>query len=261
MTQDSLRTLLNATDLDLIDLDFIATHKEMLPERQRGRAEQIVSSELFQQWLVSTQPSKLLIHWDNQPPRSISGVSPLSTFVASLGQAVRQKQRFMSLHWFCGRHADADVAGPYIGGCAMLVSLVDQLLRQYAFDTYQLHNFINISSLTSGNINELMRLFLFLMGQLPQTMTILCFIDGAYLYERDEFCNEAVPIMRYLVGLASPQSRPMAATFKVMLTSTPGTNDLRCDFEDEELILNVDNLARLSWAPSDERMEREILGE
>jgi len=63
-------------------------------------------------------------------------------------------------------------------------------------------------------------------------------------------------VLLSLIRLANDRSVP--ATVKVLLTSTLGTDIVREGFEKEDLILNVDGLPQVGWAPSDERMFREL---
>jgi hypothetical protein len=243
-------------DLDYVDITFILDKKEQLPAKQRAQTEQIINSSLFRNWIVSASSAKLLVQWTSRLPQIIAEVSPLSVFCATMTQALQAKERFMSIQWFCGRHIDPMEAGQYIGGRAMLVSLIGQLLRQHAFDTRPLHPEINLSSLQEGGVDELRKLLGWLVRQLPQTMTLFCIIDGVVLYERDEHCGDALPVLAFLLSLTADPS--VSATVKVLFASTPGPATVRVSFEAENLILNVDALPRVEWTPSDERWAREL---
>lgn len=52
-----------------------------------------------------------------------------------------------------------------------------------------------------------------LVRQLPETTTLFCIVDGVYLFERDEFKPEALPVLLSLIHLAGERSVP--ATIKV----------------------------------------------
>ncbi|KAH8810790.1 hypothetical protein F5884DRAFT_875629 [Xylogone sp. PMI_703] len=257
--QETLRRMLAIRDVDFTDLAFIAEKKEQLPANQRTQAEQIINTALFQSWIMSTSSAKLLVHWDVPLPKTIAGISPLSVFCTSMARALRAKDRFLSALWFCGRHIDVDEAGAYVGAGAMLASLIDQLLRQYAFDTQLLHREINIESVQRGQLEELIRLLEWLVRRLPQSLTLFFIVDGIFLFERDEFSSEAFQVFPTLLRLASDPS--VSTTIKVLFTSTPGTEIVRIAFEEENLILNINGLPRLGWAPNEERMTRELEGE
>lgn len=258
INQDALRRMLDSPDLDVADFAFIADKKEEIPAKQRVQAEQIVNTQLFQHWIVSPSSSKLLVQWDFRPPKTIAGVSPLTVFCTIMAQALRANERFVSALWFCGRHIDSTEAGSYIGGRAMLISLIDQLLRQYTFDTRSLHRDVDFAGLQGGRLGELTKLLGWLVRRLPETITLFCIIDGIVLFEREEFEADALDVFSALLRLAGDRS--ISATVKVLFTSTPGTDVIRAVFEKEELILDVDGLPRLGWVPNEERMARELAG-
>lgn len=256
MDQESLRKIINTRDLDRIDMTFIDNKRGQLPARQHAQAEQIVNAPLFRDWIVSTSSAKLLVQWDARPPQTIAEVSPLSVFCTTMVRALQAKERFMSVQWFCGRHIDPTEVGPYVGGHAMLASLIDQLLRQWAFDTRPLHHEVNLDGLQAGDLDELKKLLGWLVRQLPPAITLFCIVDGVVLYERDEYWDDAALVLAYLLSLTADPT--MQVTVKVLFASTPGPDTIRASFEEEELILNVDTLPRLAWAPSEERVVREL---
>ncbi|KAK3299643.1 uncharacterized protein B0H64DRAFT_440003 [Chaetomium fimeti] len=256
---EGLRRILDTPDLDLADLAFINDKKGQLLEGERTQAEQIINTQLFQRWIVSTSSAKLLVHWDLSPPETIADVSPLSVLCATMTQALRAKEGFVSALWFCGQHIDPAEAGGRVGGRAMLASLIDQLLRQHAFDTRYMYSDVDLAALQAGGLDALTQLLGWLVRQLPETATVFCIVDGVYLLERDELKHEALPVLLALIRLAEDSS--VAATVKLLLTSTLGTDIVRGAFEEEDLILNVDGVPQLGWAPNDERMIRELEGE
>lgn len=248
--------MIGVMDIDLQDISHISDRKEEISQNQRARAEQIVSSTLFEQWAVSTGSAKLLVEWDNPRVDSIAGISPLTVFCTTMAQALRARPRFISALWFCGRYFDRSDAGGCIGERAMLASLIDQILRQHVFQSWDPQNDINFSLLQGAHqsIDELLKLLLWLLRRIPQTLTVFFIIDGVYLFEREEFWTDAqrifVGILRLVIDVP--------ATVKVLFASAPGTTMVRGAFEQEGLILNVDELPKLAWAPSDERMIREM---
>lgn len=258
ISQDTLRSFIDAFDLDVADATFVMDKKEQLPAKDRARAEQIIHTQLFRNWIVSASSAKLLVHWDFQRPKTVAEVSPLSIFCTAMAQSLRAKDRFVSTLWFCGRHIDESEPGARAGGRAMLSSLVDQLLRQFAFDTRPLHNDVDLESLQEGSLEALTALLCSLVRQIPPTMTLFFIVDGAVLFEREEFEAEALPVFLSLIRLVTDTS--VAASVKVLFTSTPGTDIVRGAFEQEDLILSVDSLPRLGIG-SEERMARELEGE
>lgn len=256
MDQEALRRILDTRDLDHIDMAFILDKKSDFPAKKQVQAEQIVNTSLFRDWIVSTSSAKLLVKWDEHPPQTIAEVSPLSIFCTTMARALHGRQRFISIQWFCGRHINPAEAGPYIGGHAMLASLIDQLLRQHAFDTRPLHREIKPAGLEAGDLGELKMLLGWLVRQLPQTITLLFIVDGVVLYERDEYWDEAWPVLSYLLSLTAEMS--VQAAVKVLFTSVPGPGPMRAPFEEDNLILNVDTLPRMTWAPNEDRLVRDL---
>jgi hypothetical protein len=255
--QSTIRQLLGFNDTDLRDILFINDKKSRIPEVQRAQAERIVSSTLFQQWIVSTSSSKLLVQWNSQATETIAGISALTVFCTAMVQALRSQNRFISALWSCGLHCDRNDAGDCVGARVMLASLVDQILRQHLFYTGNLHNEINLHILEgSQSLEELLNLLGWLIRQLPRTSTLFFIIDGVYLYEREEFWTDARDAFLGILRLMNDTS--VSATVKIFFASAHGTTIVRSAFEAEGLILSVDELPKLGWAPSDERLVREM---
>ncbi|UKZ72545.1 hypothetical protein TrVFT333_000176 [Trichoderma virens FT-333] len=259
ISQHNLRQVLNMFDVDLKDLAYVADKKGQFLPKQRLLAEQIVNTQPFRDWVVSPTSSKLLIHWDSRLPKVIAGVSPLSVFCMTITQALRAKERFLSMLWFCGRHIEAEESGGCVGGRAMITSLIDQLLRQHTFEVHLLSSTtINLSGLQEGNLDTLIELLCYLVRQLPPTVSVFFIIDNAAFFERDEFESEALQIFSILIRLSQDTSIP--ASIKVLIASTPGTTIIRSAFENEDLILNVEGLPQMVWAANEERVVRELEG-
>jgi hypothetical protein len=258
ISQDILQRTIDVVDIDIFDMAFVGHRKGQFPSKERLSAEQIVSTQLFRNWIVSPVSSKLLIHWDFRLPKIIAGVSPLSVFCMTMTQALRVREGFVSLLWFCGRHINPAESGGCVGGRGMIASLVDQLLEQHTFDTRSLSTNITLAGLQEGNLDTLIELLCYLVRQLPPTVTLFIIVDNAALFERDEFELEALQVFSILIRLSHDTNVP--AAIKLLFTSTPGTKIIRGAFENENLILNVDRLPQMAWAPNDERMMRELDG-
>lgn len=256
ISQETLRNMINVRDLDLADLAFVQDRKGQLASRDRSRAEQVTNAPQFRSWVVSPLSTKLLVHWDSSLPKIIAEVSPLTVFCATMAQALRSNPRFISALWFCGQHIDASDLGAQSGGQTMIGSLLDQLLRQWQFNTEPLHNFVDYQRLQRGDFETSIGLIGFLVRQLPSEMVLFFIIDGAVLYERDEV-RDALLVFLTLLQLVTDSD--VRATVKLLITSTPGTDIIRVSFEQKDLILNVSSLPILA-AASEERMVRELEG-
>ncbi|KAK3983790.1 hypothetical protein QBC44DRAFT_391456 [Cladorrhinum sp. PSN332] len=252
INQSTLYEMLSPYDsIDLEDLSYIREHKARLPARQLSQAEQAINTVLFRNWITSASSSRLLVQWNDTRPNS-SSISPLSVFCATLISNLRFSppgSNFISATWFCSLHIDPAIHS-HIGGRAMLISIIQQILRQHTFDTRGLN-----SVYPQASISELLGLLEALVQRLPQTVTLYFITDGAVFYERDEVCDEATQVLVGLIRIVC--SGGSQATVKLLLSSMPGTSDVRGAFEDDGLILEVAGLARtVAEGMNEERVGR-----
>ncbi|KAK8063333.1 hypothetical protein PG996_007985 [Apiospora saccharicola] len=256
--QDELQEILGRSDIDLDDMNFVFSKELEFPDRQRLQTEQIINKQLFSEWVVSASSSKLLVQWSGSArPKPIANLSPLSVFCAKFVQSLASQDRFISIQWFCGRHLGAGV-GPH----DMLVGMIVQLLRGYrSFDMQALCQSHDLPTILQSREQEqdtqgLVALLEWLVRALPRTLTLFCLVDGVVLYERREHWDAARPVLASLVDLADDPT--IAATVKVLFTSTPGPPEVRGAFDEERRIINVETLPHLAAAPSDARFARQL---
>ncbi|KAF3768064.1 hypothetical protein M406DRAFT_224869, partial [Cryphonectria parasitica EP155] len=88
--------------------------------------------------------------------------------------------------FFCGLHVDA-ITDRYTGGFAMIRSFICQLLCQFDFGEKLSASVVTRELVQHGDINELCRLFEWLVHLLPSYVVLVCLIDGILYYERPEF--------------------------------------------------------------------------
>ncbi|KAM0812772.1 hypothetical protein AB5N19_12763 [Seiridium cardinale] len=155
ISQEILRRVLDAPDLDLTDITFVADKKMQFPAKQRLRAGQIISIQLFRDLI-----------WDSGRPTSIDGVSPLSVIYATMTQALRGKDRFVSLVWFWAS--------------------TRTYRSLYAFDMRPLHHEVDLGGVHRRSLDALIKLLDLLVRRLPQTVTLVGITEGVVLFERDE---------------------------------------------------------------------------
>lgn len=215
VNQETLERILDIPDIDIADMKQIEAKAWKVDPDQRVQAEGITKLQQFKDWMLSPSSSKLLVHG------CFSGLpmylSPLSLFCIGLTTALRARERFYSLVFFCGLHLDPDNdnGGLHVGGHAMIKSLVAQLLRQHAFDTRSLPDDI----MPLDDVNRLCTLFGWLVGQLPRNITLVCLIDGIEYYEREAYLQEMTKVLIYILELIT--ERNLAVDFKILVTS-PG---------------------------------------
>jgi hypothetical protein len=236
-TPRDLWSLLRIPNFDETDLQhFLQSAGQALLE-DRGRAAQMIETNHFRNWIVSSDSTKLLVHGDFD---ASVHVSPFSNLCATIMQAFRASRRWISLVFFCGRHLAPD---EYQGGSAMIRTLVAQLLQQFPFFTIPPNPAIIIEQIEKHEIGQLCLLFRYLMRQLPPSMTIFCLIDGIHLYEREEYLHSMDSVILSLISLVEEHHHRRGAKFKLLLTSPQPTLEVRHAFDEEsESLLHMSRL-------------------
>ena len=132
-----------------------------------------------------------------------------------------------------------------------------QLMCQQRFDTSNLHNFIDLGSVQTGELAGLCSLFSWLVRQLPRDMTVICIINELVLYERDGFVVEASSVLRFVVGLM--QDRSIAVTLKLFATSTVTVRRMR-GFFPEDSVVDLSTVSDVDGS-SLQRLQRQMVSE
>ncbi|KAI5920705.1 hypothetical protein F4810DRAFT_723127 [Camillea tinctor] len=226
-TPQDLRLRLYIPDIDIIDLQHVLNRAADIYFEDRHRAEQVVGTRVFGEWIINPGSAKLLIHGDFGPTHKIS---PLSVMCATITQAFRMSPRIISLVFFCGCHLIWD---EYRGTVTMIRSLVAQLLRQFPFFNIELDPQISIQAIENGSIEHLCNLFVHLVRLLPPGGTVFCVIDGINEYEHDEYLYSMGDVVLALVDLVDKHSQAMGAKFKLLLTSPRPTREVRKVFDNK----------------------------
>lgn len=252
LEEQELRYLLNISDKD-VDMSFIAKRKSHLLNGELSRAEQLINDAKFRTWMTSPESTKLLILWNQRPPKSHAGISPISTLCASLAPMFYDHDRFVCCIWFCGLHDKAGNDGTGV----MLASLIDQICQQYLFDFDNLEvDGVNKELLEKRDAEELYNLLYTLIKTLPADITLMLLIDEAYIYEREKF-EDGLSIFDELVKLVEDES--LSTTVKLLFASTGRVGYLGEAFQQGGQVLNVETAAHQGWAPSEKRMTRQMM--
>ncbi|KAF8853903.1 hypothetical protein BDZ45DRAFT_62075 [Acephala macrosclerotiorum] len=250
--------------LDWIDIpDVASADLERLNERrqtwvlgnEQARAEQLVRSSQFKDWMVSGASSQLLVHGDYEGQRYVSGLSLFcSSFVQSLA-AKAPLPHFIPLIFFCGLHTDR-YTDKHTGGRAIIQNFICQLLCQFDFDTRMLATEkLDEGLIQRGDVDELCKLFQWLVSQLPRSVVLFCLLDGVVYYERKEFEDHMGFVLEAFLRISAEQNTQAAV--KILLTSPSRTSYIRKPFPDE-LVLSIECMARSDIASSKWRLEREL---
>ncbi|KAI0401475.1 hypothetical protein F4802DRAFT_580381 [Xylaria palmicola] len=295
INQDDLWDMLDMMDIDEVDMDAIEAKVKRLPPKDGAKTEQIVSNQVFQDWIVSPQPTKLMIYGDFLPFHMRT--SALSAFCRTLTKAFRSRKRHMCLVWFCGFHlgdddeSDVDSSDSeddldeglgrmcdeeddYDFGTRqrvikrMMRSLIAQLLCDYDFGPgHLLPPDVDPDVIEQGySLSQLRRLFRWLVRQLPEEITLVCVVDSVFFYERKEFEDPMLDVLGDILELTTSD---VSATVKVLVTSQRPSVTFRMGFEDEDSILDsnekvttsilsLDSIAPSHLDVSEERFNRTI---
>lgn len=263
INQEKLWTSLHIWDIDTDDIERIEEWRkgERLDPRDRVSAEQIVHSQLFQDWIISPSSTKLLVHGNFSG--ILMQISALSLFCVTLTKAFRARSHCLCLVWFCGCHLGGDESDSESGSSSddddeesgyiglddgeevyshrtqkkpierMLRSLIAQLLCDYDFGpaTALLPPGVDLSFIEEGSLACLRCLFDWLVRQLPGDVTLFCILDGIVFYEREEFEDPMLDALGDILSLTADDS--IRAAVKVLVTSPWSTGTVRVAFEDE----------------------------
>jgi hypothetical protein len=279
---------MHVADIETNDMDLIEEGRGRIALQDQAQVESILHSSIFEDWIVSPGHDKLLIHGN------FSGfmmqTSALSLFCTTLTKSSRAKPDYIGLVWFCGRNLEDEISdsetdddvtdwdesfdesyepGAMTGTIrTMLRSLIAQLIYYHDFGMTNLfHPGADMFLVEQGDIEELCKLFVWLVRQLPQEVTLFCLIDGIIYYERDEYEDPMLDAMGPIIGLTTDES--ILATVKILITSPWPTSTIRVAFEDEVYameasssgdgrILSMELLPRVELAPSIDRIVREL---
>lgn len=251
---------INIPDVTSEDLEHIEERRMIsVPAQERARAEQLVHVERLQRWISSPDSCQLLIHGDYDSKRAVSGLSLLcSSLFLSL---VAKAPQIIRLGFFCGLHTD-DKRDDFTGGRAIVASFIYQLLCQFNFDGLIPQDEIIPSLVQSWDLEELCRLFEWLVSSLPARLVVFCVIDGILYYERENFLDDTGYALVTILRISDDQH--MKAAVKVLITSPTKTCHVRKPFTDEQVIsMGSLSLPRLTSSKSrtqrllNERMDQQ----
>jgi hypothetical protein len=218
-----------------------------VPLKYRLRARQIVRRDEFRDWATTPESRELLVQHDPRIRDPSHARKAVSLVAASLMEALRSRERFVSLVFFCRRHTDSD--DPYAGPAAMVRSLVAQLLEQ----SYQNYSFrqsdMDLEGVRAGNLTVLCALLEWLVAYLPEKKktTLVCVIDDIDAYDNQEDGRDLRTVMDSLLGLA--RSEDPDRVVKVLATSPTGTVSIDEAFKnDPSSFLSMERLEIVSDA-------------
>src|SRR5688572_2952595 len=177
VTKDYLRQLLRVSDVDIKDIFHVLGRRHQVPIAKHQKTNALVTTTQFQRWIISPTSCELLVHGEFKG-KEPHYVSALSVFSANLVRALRWRERFVSLVFFCGNHVEDD--DQPLGGRAMIRSFTVQLLRHSSLDDVLRDHPVEVDEerIRKGNIAHLCALFSWLIHRLPKYFVVVCIIEG-----------------------------------------------------------------------------------
>ncbi|OPB39339.1 hypothetical protein A0O28_0050450 [Trichoderma guizhouense] len=201
-------------DLDSVDLLAVKEYSYRLPRKYHTRAVQVTQTREFRQFIVAPTSRRLLIH-GHFSPQSLDTwrSSPLSFFCLLLVKMLRERERYITLVFFCGFHVEEEDNN--VGGAAIIRSFIAQLLQQIPFDFMPLDTAIDLDSISKDDckISHLCDLFVYLVRRLlRQDRTLVCIIDGIGDYETDELESDMLAVVKMLLGFCNTDEHSNGAS-------------------------------------------------
>lgn len=269
--------MLNVPETDQTDITEVLNAEYQTRNTGRSRANQIVTTNQFRGWILTpTSSSQLFIQGDFRSETTYY-VSALSLFCATFSQALRTRERYISLVFFCGLHVEdyGNHSSPNeLGVQAMIRSLISQLLRGYVskfpawFPAQGIATDVDLERARCGDIHQLCRLFGWLVRNLPEGNTVVCLIDGIFNYETDEYEEDMVAVMDYILRLSRSEperSGSRGAALKVLVTSPLNTYrvqgmfmEIEEDDQEDSSILHMTGIPSVSHETSQLQFESQV---
>lgn len=234
ISQGQLLRMLKTPKVEEKDMEYISDSAALVGRREQGRAEHLIANPRFQQWMVQTRSTELLVLGQMKPSRT--SVSALSLFSAAIVGSLRNISRFRTLAFFCGQHSDSSE-----GGIGIIKNLIAQLLRQHQFDAADLSRVsreVNLALFDSGfdNVEQLCRLFVSLVRRLRSNVTLFCVLDSINVYEDLEYMKEMRVDKVLLKVLSLTRDNRVQAHVKILLTSPTDTDTIKAAFHEDDIL-------------------------
>ncbi|KAL8376851.1 hypothetical protein RB595_007805 [Gaeumannomyces hyphopodioides] len=261
-----LSALGNLFGLDKRDMQSALSQSESILISYRLRAQEIIQAREFRAWATAPSSRELLILGDPSLEPVQAGAA-VSLVASSLTGSLRARGAgFAALVFFCGLHTRHDDA--HAGAAAMVRALIAQLLEQHyagyrfregdlGLTLEQLAGSTN-GTATAADLAALCALFEWLVKWLPRDKTLVVIIDGIGEYERAQFKEGMLVVLRCLLGLvAAAEAKKQGPVVKVLATCPTGTISLLSEFRSKgpDSVLLMETLQIVS-----ERMDM-VLGD
>ncbi|KAK8079025.1 hypothetical protein PG994_002832 [Apiospora phragmitis] len=236
ISPDEILVLLKIPEhLEESDTSRITEKKGLVPSNDRARAELVLQTRKFREWVVSTALRELLVHGDFPGTHYTSGLSVLSCYLL---QALGGSDRWAKLAFFCGSHLEGDA---YAGGRIRHEPAVRPCRPRLGREWRR-----------SGTVRAL---------RLASPSHARGLSGGALRhrrrhqdYERDEYLGDMAVVLTYLLDLTLDPSLP--CVFKLLITSPSPTTVVRQAI-DPGFILSMASIRQTARVANEARAARE----
>jgi hypothetical protein len=203
-----------------LDILSCLSRAASLSDLELSRLAWIKHNPIFRTWIMQSNSAAIHIdgNADDDPAAYSSATSFLCAETAHLFEAV---QKTIVLSYFCGLSAAPSAKG-HAEPRAMVSSLLGQLL-QYK-DEEALQDAVIENSLYEGvqssDVDALFSAFEALVLQLPQSWTVVCFIDSIDYLETQKYSTRTCNAIRKLLKLVKRLKKQKGATFELLVTAS-----------------------------------------
>lgn len=217
------------------DLKRVVSGNHAIPPAHIGHADQVESTQPFQNWVIQPQSKALLVegNFGSDDCHHISALS-LLCFRWTAGFRILG---YTLLVFICGFHGKKEQGDEYeddqdVGGVTMMRSFILQLLKQHPdLDLTGLEKGTRLDSLEEGDLDQLCSLFVWLIKRFSEDIILVCIIDGVVHYEIDDFKDELLKVMECLLSLSKDDG--IRFQVKILVTSPTPTKIIRELFTEE----------------------------
>ncbi|KAF5501637.1 hypothetical protein CGCS363_v006726 [Colletotrichum siamense] len=213
-------------DLDKLgdDSETILGHSEHSDTDERAKAQWLLQTDEFRNWLRENRSSLLLVDGELQD----SFISPLSGICGGLISALVESRGSAVAFFFAGLHVDMQLPDIDSGPVAMIRSLIAQLLMSDNLPSRDL-SFMSkdmIKGCREGDCLVLCEVFVKIIKQVPTQTTVYCIIDGVSWYEQGRWLDDLDEFATALEYVAKRNNAGRSGSLKVLLTSPTQSTEI-----------------------------------
>ncbi|KAK2741994.1 hypothetical protein CKAH01_01421 [Colletotrichum kahawae] len=213
-------------DLDNLgdDSETILGYSEHADTDERAKAQWLLQTDEFRNWLRENRSSMLLVDGELQD----SMISPLSWICGGLISALVENPDSAVAFFFAGLHVDMQLPDIDSGPVAMLRSLIAQLLMSANLPSPDLSFMTKemIKECREGDCLVLCEMFVKIIKQVPPKTTVYCIIDGVSWYEQSRWLADLGDFAVALEYVARRNNTGRSGSLKVLLTSPTQSTEI-----------------------------------